>query len=161
MEKLKTEGEYNLRQTRGAHRGFIHALPPLEELSIQDYDRNSMYQVVTYAIMGEDGYNVFLHSALWSIQSLLKRTDAVKGCVAVYIHAEKQYQDEIYQRTDLVGMPREWIIFFEEQVSIPTDGRRMLKRLEIGWHSEITQYDKVLLLDADCFFADDGEPKDL
>ena len=158
MKKLKTEGEYNLRQARGAHRGFIHALPPLEKLSIQDYDRNALDHAVIYAIMGEDGYNVFLHSALWSIQTLLKRTDVVDRGVPVYILAEKEYQDEIYKRTDVVGMPREWIIFFEEHVPIPADGRRMLKRLEIGWHSEITQYDKVLLLDADCFFMGPSFP---
>ena len=155
---LKTENQYAFRQTVGAHRGFIHALPPLEKLSIQDYDRNSMDHAVIYAIMGEDGYNVFLHSALWSIQTLLKRTDVVDRGVPVYILAEKQYQDEIYKRTDVVGMPREWIIFFEEHVPIPADGRRMLKRLEIGWHSEITQYDKVLLLDADCFFMGPSFP---
>ena len=158
MKKLKTEGEYDFRPTRGAHRGFIHALPPLEKLSIQDYDRNSMDHAVIYAIMGEDGYNVFLHGALWSIQTLLKRTDAVNRGVPVYILAETQYQDEIYKRTNVVGMPREWIIFFEEHVPIPADGRRMLKRLEIGWHSEITQYDKVLLLDADCFFMGPSFP---
>ena len=91
-----------------------------------------MDHAVIYAIMGEDGYNVFLHSALWSVQSLLMRTDVVKRGVPVYILAEKEYQDEIYKRTDVVGMPREWILFFEEHVPIPTDGRRILKRLEIG-----------------------------
>ena len=158
MKKLKTENEYDFRTARGAHRGFIHALPPLEKLSIQDYDRNSMDHAVIYPIMGEDGYNIFLHSALWSVQSLLKRTDAVKRGVPVYILAEKEYQDEIFKRTDAVGMPREWIIFFEEHVPVPADGRRTLKRLEIGWHSEITQYDKVLLLDADCFFMGPSFP---
>ena len=155
---MKTENQYAFRQTVGAHRGFIHALPPLEKLSIQDYDRNSMDHAVIYAVMGEDGYNVFLHSALWSVQSLLMRTDAIERGVPVYILAEKQYQDEIYKRTDLAGMPREWIIFFEENVPIPEDGRRLLKRLEIGWHSEIIQYDKVLLLDADCFFMGPSFP---
>ena len=82
----------------------------------------------------------------------------LKRGVPVYILAEEQYQDEIYKRTDLAGMPREWIIFFEEHVPIPEDGRRLLKRLEIGWHSKLAQYDKVLLLDADCFFMGPSFP---
>ena len=149
---MKVEKDYNFKQVVGARRGLIHSLPDLEELHIDDYKRDSKQHAVVYTLIGEDGYNVYLNAALWSIKTLIERTDAKEQSIPVFLLVEKKFANEIFKKTDLVGIPRSWIIFYEESLFIPDDGRRMLKRLEIYTHPRLVQYQHILLVDADLFF---------